>query len=264
VDGLVLTTLSQSAIDRARAGSSPNLDHRCIFGITSYLEAPLTTYLARGLYSLPAAGRLLHSSPDQLRRWAFGYNRGGKHYDGAITADLDELGGERALTFLDLVELMFIQGLRASGRSFPQIHEAHRVLSRVLQTEHPFALKRAFSDPAGIYALLERENQGELLVELKGAGQIAMWPALHQYLRQLEFSLDDLAQRWYPAGRAAPIVVDPQISFGAPVIDGTGVETAVIAELYQGEDSVEELAWLYDLEAAQITAAVEYQRSLAA
>jgi uncharacterized protein (DUF433 family) len=30
------------------------------------------------------------------------------------------------------------------------------------------------------------------------------------------------------------------------------------------EDSVEELAWLYDLEPAQITAAVEYERSLAA
>lgn len=227
-------------------------------------EGSLSTYLARGLYSLPAAARLLHSRPDQLRRWAFGYDRGGKHYDGAIKADLDDLGGDRALTFLDLVELMFIQGLRASGRSFPQIHEAHRVLSRILRTEHPFALRQAFSDPGGIYALLEREDQGELLIELKGAGQISMWPALHQYLRQLEFNLDQLAERWYPAGRASPIVVDPDVSFGAPVIKGTRVQTAVIAELYQGEDSVEELAWLYDLEPAQITAAIEYERTLAA
>jgi hypothetical protein len=95
----------------------PNLDQRCICGITSDLEATLTTYLACGLYSLPAAARLLHANPDQLRRWAFGYDRGGKHYDGAITADLDELGGERALTFLDLVELMFIQGARTRASS---------------------------------------------------------------------------------------------------------------------------------------------------
>jgi len=175
---------------------------------------------------------------------------------------LDELGGEQVLTFLDLVELLFIRGLRASGQSFPRIREAHEVLSRVLETEHPFALKRGFSDPAGIYALLEREDHADLLVELKGAGQIAMWPALHRYLRQLEFNLDDVAERWYPAGRAAPIVVDPRVSFGAPVIEGTRIETAVIADLYHDEDSVEEIAWLYDLEPAQINAAVEFENTL--
>lgn len=227
-------------------------------------EAPLTTYLARGLYSVPAAARLLHTRPEQLRRWAFGYEGGGRWHDGAINAEMDDLAGDRVLTFLDLVELMFIQGLRASGQSFPKIREAHRVLSRLLETEHPFALKQGFSDPGGIYALLEREEQGELLVELKGAGQIAMRPALHHYLRQLQFDLDDLAERWYPAGRASPIVVDPLISFGAPVVEGTRVETSVIAELYQGDDSVEELAWLYDIEPAQVTAAVEYESSLAA
>ncbi|MEJ2218718.1 MAG: DUF433 domain-containing protein [Gemmatimonadota bacterium] len=80
----------------------------------------------------------------------------------------------------------------------------------------------------------------------------------------MDFDLDNLAERWYPAGRASPVVVDPRISFGAPVIAGTRVETAVIAELYQGDDSIDELAWLYDLKPAQIRAAVDYERSLAA
>lgn len=238
-----------------------------IIGVSSvkpHAEAPLTTYLAHGLYSVPAAARLLKARSGELRRWAFGYERGGNRYDAAIRTDFEEVGGEKILTFLDVVELMFIRGLRASGHSFPRIHEAHGVLSRLLQVEHPFALKRGFSDPAGIYALLEQENQGQLLIELKGAGQIAMWPTLQEYLHQLDFDLDDVAERWYPAGRASPIVVDPRISFGAPVISGTRVETAVIAELYQGDESVDELAWLYDLEPAQIRAAVEYERSLAA
>jgi uncharacterized protein (DUF433 family) len=228
------------------------------------MEARLTTLLARGLYSVPAAARLIGATPDQLKRWAFGYERRGTWHEAAITADLEELGGDRVLTFLDLVELLFIHGLRSAGHSFPRIHEAHRVLSQLLDTEHPFALKKGFSDPGGIYALLEREDQGDLLVELKGAGQIAMWPTLHRYLRQLEFNLDDVAERWYPAGRASPIVVDPRVSFGAPVIEGTAVETAALTELYQNEDSLEELAWLYDLEPAQVMAAVEFERSLAA
>lgn len=224
----------------------------------------MTTYLAYGLYSIPAAAKLLGAKSGQLRRWAFGYERRGQKYDAAINAALGEIGGEQVLTFLDLVELMFIRGLRASGQSFPRIHEAHRVLSRLLETEHPFALRRGFSDPAGIYALLERQDQGDLLVELKGAGQIAMWPALQKYLQQLDFNLDDVAERWHPAGRATPVVVDPRISFGAPVIEGTRIETAVVADLYQGEESVDELAWLYDLEPAQIRAAVEFENTLAA
>ena len=228
------------------------------------MERPVTTYLAQGLYSIPAAAKLLGAKSDQLRRWAFGYQRRGQEYAAAINAELGEIGGERVLTFLDLVELMFILGLRGSGQSFPRIHEAHRVLSRILETEHPFALKRGFSDPGGIYALLEREDEGDLLVELKGAGQIAIWPTLQEYLQQLDFNLDDVAERWYPAGRATPIVVDPRISFGAPVIVGTRVETAVVADLYQGEDSVDDLAWLYNLEPAQIRAAVEFENTLAA
>jgi uncharacterized protein (DUF433 family) len=247
---------------RGASGSEPW--HRCIFGRERHTEVPLTTLLARGLYSLPGAARLLATSPAQLRRWAFGYERGGRRYEAVIHADLEEVAGQRALTFLDLVELMFIKGLRDSGHSFPRIHEAHGVLSRLLETEHPFALRRAFSDPAGIYTLLEREDHGDLLVELKGAGQIAMWPTLQRYLKQLEFDVDDLAERWYPAGPASPVVVDPRVSFGAPVVTGTRIETAAIAELYQGEDSIEEIAWLFDLAPAQVKAAIEFERSLAA
>jgi uncharacterized protein (DUF433 family) len=207
---------------------------------------------------------LLQAPSGELRRWAFGYDRHGSHYEAAIKTDFEEIGGDEVLTFLDLVELMFIRGLRATGRSFPMIHDAHRVLSRLLENEHPFALKGCFSDPGGIYALLEKEGKADLLIELRGAGQIAMWPTLRGYLHQLDFDLDNLAERWYPAGRASPVVVDPRISFGAPVIAGTRVETAVIAELYQGDDSIDELAWLYDLKPAQIRAAVDYERSLAA
>ena len=227
-------------------------------------EVILTTYLSRGLYSLPAAAALIGAKRRDLDRWAFGYHSGGNWYPPAIHADLESIDDDKALSFLDLVELMFIHGLRASGRPFPMIHEAHAVLARLLDTEHPFALRAAFTDPGGIYALLDREDQGELLIELKGAGQISMWPALERYLHQLDFDMDDLARRWYPAGRGTPIVVDPKISFGAPVVQGTRIETRALAELFQGEDSVDELAWLYDISPAQVRAAVEFERSLAA
>lgn len=36
------------------------------------------------------------------------------------------------------------------------------------------------------------------------------------------------------------------------------------SDLYQGEESIEEIAWLYDLEPAQINAAVEFEASLVA
>lgn len=224
----------------------------------------MTTYVSRGLYSVPAAARLLRAKPGDLRRWAFGYGPADARHDPVIHTEITRLADEPVLTFVELVELMFVRAVRASRQSFPRIREAHRVLGRLLKTDHPFALRNVFEDPAGLYLRLEAEGEGELLVELRGDGQIAIPRALDRYLHELEFDVDDLATRWFPAGRATPIVVDPAVAFGAPVVAGTRIETALIAELHAGNESAESIAELYGLELAQVTAAIEYETALGA
>jgi uncharacterized protein (DUF433 family) len=42
------------------------------------------------------------------------------------------------------------------------------------------------------------------------------------------------------------IAMDPYVSFGRPVLEGTGITTAIIAERYKAGESIEELARDYE------------------
>ena len=49
-----------------------------------------------------------------------------------------------------------------------------------------------------------------------------------------------------PASKPKVIAMDPYLSFGRPVIEGTGITTAIIAERYKAGESIEELAHDYE------------------
>lgn len=216
--------------------------------------------ISKGLYTLRDAARLLGEDTATLRRWAFGYQRGGKVYPALINAELPEIDGVRSITFLELIELLFIKGFRQSGLSWHRIREAARVASNLFQTEHPFAMRRWFADPVGIYAELRTDTDEEVLVELSGGAQVVIEHALEPYLRQLDFDVDGFAKRWYPLGKEVPISLDPTIAFGAPVIDGTRIETAVLVAMLDDGQSVDDIAWWYELDPWQVDAAVRFER----
>jgi uncharacterized protein (DUF433 family) len=52
------------------------------------------------------------------------------------------------------------------------------------------------------------------------------------------------------------ILIDPETSFGKPVLVGTGVPTSSVADRYKAGESVEELAADYDLKCDEIEGAI--------
>lgn len=214
-----------------------------------------------GVYTLPEAARLLRSQRATVQRWAFGYRRGGKSYPPVIDAHLPDVDGRHAVTFLELVELFTIREFRSVKVPWHKIRATFDYLSGALETRHPFALKRWFVDKAGIYYQVEA---GGPFIEASGDGQLAIKAALTPYLRQLEFDLEGIARRWFPLGKEAPVVIDPGIAFGAPVVAGTGIRTATLAAMEKAGESPESIAWWYELEIPQVDAALRYERSLAA
>lgn len=64
---------------------------------------------------------------------------------------------------------------------------------------------------------------------------------------------------------AKVVVVDPQVSFGRPVLVGTGIATAVIAQRYKAGESIAELADNYDRSYSEIEEAIrcEFHREAA-
>lgn len=214
---------------------------------------------------MPVAAHLLHEDPETVRRWAFGYRRRGKKYDPAISTELSPIAGKEALTFLELVELMFLQALLQTGLSWPKVREASRVAAQLLKDEpHPFATKRWFVDPAAIYLKLGVDHDEGILVEVAGYAQVAMEPVLHPYLTQLDFDMNGLAQRWFPLGFATPVVLDPQRSFGMPITLTGGVPTEAINRLNQAGDSAASIAAWYQIGEEEVEAALRYESELVA
>src|SRR3712207_5647028 len=98
--------------------------------------------IGTGIYTPDEAAALLKTSPAEVRRWAFGYarQRNGQRvqYGPLIQTELPAIEGSTALTFVELVELMFIKGFRKAGAPWHAIREAASVAARLFETEHPF------------------------------------------------------------------------------------------------------------------------------
>ena len=217
---------------------------------------------ASGIYTPADAAALLHERPRTVRRWAFGATR-----PPLIRAELPTLEGERAITFLELVELLYVRSLRRAGVSPARVREAALVAARLYGCAHPFALRRFYVDPGHLlYAALDEPDGTASLVQLRGHGQQEIPPLVRPFLTQLDFGVDDLARRWWPTGRAGGIVLDPSSSFGAPVVEEVGIRASVLADAYDAEQAAfreraaARVAWSYEIEPRHVEAALEFRR----
>lgn len=60
-----------------------------------------------------------------------------------------------------------------------------------------------------------------------------------------------------------PIVIDPRIAFGRPVVVRVGVSTSAIAERIDAGETVENIAADYDLGPSEVEQAALYERAAA-
>ncbi len=83
--------------------------------------------------------------------------------------------------------------------------------------------------------------------------------------KRIEYNDDGAPIRFYPFtrgyGREDPklVVIDPAVSFGSPVVAGSGVRTKSVAKFFVAGETIAELADEYRLCPAQIEEAVRYE-----
>lgn len=100
------------------------------------------------------------------------------------------------------------------------------------------------------------------LVNISQSGQLAMRKIVEAYLRRVEWGAAGVVARLYPfihkrtPAEPKVIVIDPRISFGRPVLAGSGIPTAVIAERYKAGESIDQLADDYGRERLDIEEAI--------
>lgn len=214
-------------------------------------------------YSCKDAARYLQIPVDTLRSWVKGrfYNtKQGKQF----SEPLIELPSQEttALSFTNLVEAHVLRAIRVEhGVGLNQIRIALNFISQELGQAHPL-VKKAFlkTDGQGIYV-----EHLEMLLDASKRGQIAIREILEIYLTRIEVDEQGIAARLFPfihpnqADDPKVIVIDPNISFGRPIIAGTRIPTGVVAERYKAGESVEALAEDYGCDRTLLQSALEYE-----
>ena len=218
----------------------------------------------RPLYSFAEADRLAGVSRSTSRRWVKGYhylNPYGERVAQSSMTTRPEVEPEQGASFLDLISIKAIDGLRKLDFSTRAIRQVIEYCQDELQVAYPLATQRFRTDRRKIYM---EAGDGRLLEVLGGQRGAQAWDRiLDPFLKDLDYH-NEFARRWYPLGKDEPVVVDPDYGFGLPVVVGSGVRTEIIAEQYHAGDKIEHIAYDFNVTREQIDSALKLETQLAA
>lgn len=217
-----------------------------------------------GVYSLGEAGHLLDVPPSTLRKWLFGYRY--DHHGPETRQEplwpaqygMDQ--EEPVLGFRDLLEARIVRGFRKAGLGMPTIRDCLKLAREIVNDDHPFSSTRFRTD-------------GETLFIEKDGGLLDLRTRQHAFRKVIEPSFKDLdydvdaASRWWLLPNKRTIVLDPERSFGQPIVGGHAIRTASLAQAYVAEKSVGRVAHLYEIAAPLVRDALAFEglgRKLAA
>ncbi len=215
-------------------------------------------------YAITEAARYLRLSPATLRSWVLGRpyptSKGFSQF-----APVLKLAQRRPplLSFSNLIEAHVLRSLRTEhGIPLPEVRKALDYSERVLKIDR--LLVREELRTAGKKLFLDRYSE---LLNLSASGQIAMRHVFEAHLKRVEWDKVRLPVRLYPflsgesTADSRPIVIDPGICFGRPVVNNAFVSVRAIVDRIDAGEPVAEVARDYDLTPEVIEHAVLYERA---
>ncbi len=225
--------------------------------------------MGAGIYTLPEASRLTRIPVAKLRRWLRGYSRGQDQRQRPVfERDFPDLGeGGAAISFLDLIEALFIDAFHRHGVPWKHIRESAVEAATLFGTNHPFAVRRFETDGRRIFAtVFKKDESGDPRMIDLVSRQAVFQDVFAPLMKQLEYDVEtDAVARWWPLGRRVPVVVDPDRSRGMPVALRSGVPTYVLARAVAAEGGdVDRVARWYEVPLREVVAAVEFEKPVAA
>lgn len=174
------------------------------------------------------------------------------------------------LSFINLTELHVLAAIRRKHEvKMPSIRRAIEYLAacagQAMDKHHPLISRALETD--GLDLFIEQYGQ---LINISRAGQTAMREIISAALRRIDRDPAGVPIKLYPFTRAAigdtpmMVVIDPALSAGRPVINGTGLATQLIAERYKAGESISDLAYDYERGNEEIEEAIRCELQAAA
>src|SRR5215467_13691017 len=218
-------------------------------------------------YRVTDAASYLGLPVTTLRAWSRGMNYthkdGSKGYFKPVFSLPDP--DSSLLSYLNLVEAFVLSSLRRKHLiDLYKIRAAIDSLQARFNSAHPLAEHEFQTN--GIDLFVEEYGQ---LINVGHGGQLAMREILEAYLTRVEHDPSGRAARLYPfirlTGTDQPrnVVINPYVSFGKPVIAGTGLPTRVVAERFKAGDTIPQIAANYGRKEEEINDALRYELRIA-
>jgi uncharacterized protein (DUF433 family) len=219
------------------------------------------SWLGVGLYTAAEASRLLDLPAARVQRWLGGYRSAGRTYEPLWTPQLPRLDDRLGLGFLDLMQLRVVARIVAETEiSLQALRKALLLARELIHHDHPFATTRFRTDGRRLFLEIGRETKEPELFDVLGK-QYGFHRIIEPSFRDVD--LDVAITRWWPLGKQRSVVPDPQRSFGAPVVDRSGIPTATLARAAESEGSPREVTRWYPVTEREVRDAIAFERRLA-
>ena len=217
--------------------------------------------LGKGVYTIAEAARLTRLRPQRVREWFRGRESTSRIFTPVFQSDYPVLHEEYAISFLDLIELNIGGKLREAGISLQKLRLNYHEL-RKEYGDHPFCTRQIYVGGKQIFTRgLNEEDSGSVIEAM--SKQLYFDKIILPFLKRIHYDeTTKRAAKWHIADL---VVLDPTIRFGKPVIEQTGMSTAVLRNSYyaNGEDPGFVAGW-FGVEERHVIAAVEFENQLAA
>jgi len=219
--------------------------------------------LGKGVYSLAEAARLTGLRPARVRDW-FRPSAEVRAGRAVFRSDYPSVGGDHAISFLDLIEVYIAGRLRGASPpvSLQRVRKVHEKLALETGVSHPFCTREIYHGGGQIFTRRFGDRGSGPVVEPL-TNQLFIDQIIMPFLERIEYHhLTDLATLWHITDE---VVVDPARCFGKPVVAAVGVATRVLAGSYEanGRDAAVVADW-YGVGPEHVRAAVEFENRAAA
>lgn len=210
-------------------------------------------------YSFADAGRLLTVNPSTIRNWVKGH----EHFRPVLTVPNDAVVD--AVSFFNLIEIFVLDELRRRHRfSLQELRRSIAYMREMFpEATYPLAEVDLFVSNNDLFGRFHDSH----LINISRGGQLALEEVLRDLLERVEkgpsgegiikFFPFITKQRVIDSPRT--VEVNPRVRFGRPVILGTGVPTAVVAQRFAGGEPIAKLAEEYNRTPEQIEQVIQYE-----
>lgn len=210
---------------------------------------------------MPVAAVLVQASPAVVRLWLGG--RKGRQVP-VIDNELGSVDGKIVVSFTNLMELRFVAKFHNAGVRLNEIRKIMDEARQLLQHPHPTATKLVFrTDGKKVMAEIGKKHNINVLYDLRSKNYEMPTIVMPSLKDDVIFDKNDDIIAWYPRKEIAPhVIIQPNFSFGRPVLKGSHIPAETLADAVKAEGNARVVAHLFEVPEKQVREAVRFCEDL--